>query len=280
MSSLIKYEFRKSYKPYTIGIIIVISLYAYILARINTIDFMKYQNPETYENFFEGLFTVAPAVTYFAILGIGTVVLFIYGITYMSNDLFKDNAYLIHSVPQPGYNIVGSKLIVAVIQMAIWVILMFLTFTHIFSTGISKAPIPIKVDIFAFLVNNVNIVILMMLMFIGTYAGFLITVYFCFALNKSILAHVKYHNLLSTGIFFALVIIMNKIVNAVTRVFTLPVKIPFDVSNIRHFMSMENVHLDIPPSFNLDIAPAILFAAIYIVLFIYTSKLVEERINL
>jgi hypothetical protein len=282
MKNIIKYEWKKSWRTYVTGIAIVFLLYIYILARINFLDFQKLQQ-QHYFGPLESFLNVAPVVTYMGILFIGTIVLIIHGITHMYDDLYKESSYLLYSIPKTGYEIVGSKLILSVLRMGAWVILMFFTATHLISTAMSKSPYDI--NIISILGDNVHILLLIFISMLFMFAFFLITIYFCFVLNKTVFSDIKYRTLLSLVTFFVLLYVINKINYFISSTFTWTVNIPLNITKIKAIadQSIPNLHMNMNSAqngLNIDIIPDIVHLVIFGALFVYTSILVERKLNL
>lgn len=216
MFKLIKYELKSMYKS-ILGIVIAIG----VLSMLSGIIFFV---PDEKAKI---IYTLINSLI-LLVIGIATfVILFINCIKSMSKYLYGSDGYLMFTTPQSGYSIIGSRLIVSLIQIAV-VLAAFLVFVYftLIKGFMSIANLEGMYDIVinAFDINW-QVTIIFILDFILGFVSFLLTVYFSMILGKSIIPIRKHEKLVGFITFIVINSLLNYMSYKISRLITIDIPI-------------------------------------------------------
>lgn len=274
MISYMKYEIKGSYK-YIVGIlalvlILVTGLYAYVSKGIQS---------SSAGDLFIGLSIM--------ILFGTALATFLFIVGSFRKELYEDRGYLTFTLPLTGNQIVGSKLIVALlwffilgIVIAIYNVIMALSFS----------PVELQLsELFSMVFQQISIKAIVYLIVVTVFSGvnMLILIYFSMALSK-----VTFRNKRIGGLWFIVFLILSGIVSygqfAIGEL--LPYFIDLDtfkVGTMDMFNSQVAFELNhgIMMSINSDVLLTNIATSIYsivttVVLFLGTGYLIEKKIDL
>lgn len=248
MFNLVKYELKGYYKDFIIILGVIAALNALLYTRINTW-------PEGSIFAFSLLISFAAAV-----------VVFIWNIRLFSRDLYEDSGYLLFTIPQSGYSILGAKLTTSIIQGLI-VGAVALIFNYI--------SIRENVNLngnFSMIMRNISP------KFIGEsiisslfeYIFFLTTIYFSIALSKVAIKKKRVGKLGAFIIFIVVSIIVTKITDIVINIF--PQTFNLNIMAAKSAIYTSNA---IP----INIAAVILNIMLFILMFMATSYILQNKID-
>lgn len=252
MSKLLKYEFIKKYKTLLVSMIILGILELICIVLINkSIDKA-------------GL----GSLIFFLVGFAGLIFLLVDNINTYKGDLFKKSGYMLFLTPNNGYKILGSKVLTALIENIVGLIIYFLlgvlnlklllnlyTNSGIFDFGAFSINLSIGF-------NDILNVFFICLLIILVWFNFMLSIYLAMTIYKSVLSNVKHGGLIS----FVLFLIINYIVSIVYDLF---LNVIFDIN----FYSITNVKNMLHPSL-------ITFGIVGIILFAVTGYLLDKRVNL
>ncbi|NMM62745.1 hypothetical protein HBE96_08555 [Clostridium sp. P21] len=252
MLNLIKYELKGYTKEIIISLGVIIILNLMLLTRIKVwedgvIVFLSY------------MITCATSIS-----------VFIWNISLFSRDIYKDSGYLLFTLPETGYSILGSKLLTSLIQSivmgAVAILFNFIIFTQITSDWkgiLSKISEVVSPGFIMFTV--VSAVVYMLY--------FLTTVYFSISLSKVAIRNKKLGKLGAFGIFVVLSIIVSEFLSTISKIF--PETFSVDIVSSKLQNTMYGMH-----GVDVNMASLIFQAILFIVLFIATSYILENKIDL
>lgn len=250
MFNLVKYELRGYYKDFIIAISVIALINLLLFTRINV-----WQG---------GAIVAVSSMVSFAAM----VVVFIWNIKVFSRDLYADSGYLLFTLPQSGYSILGSKLIAAILQSAIvGIVAMIFNYISIQNLGDLKLG-------FDYIFKNVNLgsVVFIIIAGIIEYIYFLITIYFSISLSKIAIKKKKVGKLGGFVIFVILSIVVGKITQLLTNIFTQSVNINMFTTQSQLSGYGQNV---IP----VNIAAAVFNAIVFILMFLATAYIIENKLD-
>lgn len=248
MFNLIKYELKGYYKDFIIMIGAIAALNILLFTRINTW-------PQE-----------AVILCSFLISFAAAVVVFIWNIRLFSRDLYEDSGYLLFSLPQSGYSILGSKLITSIVQGLIVGAVAFI-FNYISIQGHSGFNIN-----FGLIMRNISpkFITESIVSSLFEYVYLLTTIYFSIALSKVAIKKKKVGKLGGFIIFIIVSIIVAKITQIIIDIF--PQTYNLDILKVQ---AMANAASAIP----INIAAMILNVILFILMFIVTAYIIENKID-
>ncbi len=246
MFNLIKYELKGYYKDFIIMIGAIAALNILLFTRINTW-------PQEAVIFCSFLISFAAAV-----------VVFIWNIRLFSRDLYEDSGYLLFSLPQPGYSILGSKLITSIVQGLIVGAVAFI-FNYISFHATGKFNIE-----FGLIMRNISpkFITESIVSSLFEYVYLLTTIYFSIALSKVAIKKKKVGKLGGFIIFIIVSIILAKITQIIVDIF--PQTYNLDILKVQ---VAANAASTIP----INIAAMILNVILFILMFIATAYILENK---
>lgn len=249
MDKIIKYEFKTIVKDLIILLGIILALNILILAKVS-----------------EPNVSIGLSVLVFMI---GNIALIIMSISQMNRDLYGDTGYLVFSIPQSGYSILGGKILNMLIQMLI-INLIGCTFMWYFMYK--------QGEILHILTHNLNYGSLATvgIMTVFQYVSLIVTIFFCITLSRVGIKNKKIGKLGAFGVFIVLMIVISKITDLLVKLFPQQVSINL-INNLSFTSANSSVSVT---SYPVNIATGIFDIIFFIAMFIITSKLLENRIEL
>lgn len=242
MLKLIKYEIETVWKDLIMILAVMVLLNLALMTRINVWK----------SNLVLGL----SCLIFFG----GLVAVFISNIRMLTRDLKEDTGYLLFTVPQSGYAIVGEKLIVSLIE--------------IFLTGIIGTCF---IVLFSSLVSGNNLglpSVLQVIVFLYEYASIIMCIYFVIAITRMIMKGRRLSGFVEVALFTALSFVSYKVAEVLNRIF--PQRI--SLSAVTNFqVSSNNVSYGIN-SYN--IASGIFDITVTVVLFVVVAYILEKKIEI
>ncbi|MBU3112482.1 hypothetical protein [Clostridium lacusfryxellense] len=211
-----------------------------------------------------------PALSIVLFVG-AIIVIFISSLKIMSKYLYDDSGYLLFTLPQSGVSIIGSRLITALIQTTIVVLVSFLMFYFNVADDISLE--------FFFKNLKMNLILYGIFNYICMIFYSLTIIYFCMVIGKVALKGKKIGKIGSFIIFIILSMVIGWISVKITTLF--PQNL--DLSNFTINKTAILINSDFTASggnFNINIAQTILDIIIFAGLFIGSSKLIDKKLDL
>lgn len=265
MGNLIKYELKGKSK-YILGAVVLIVLFNVYLIFKGRINASEGISKASFSFGLSSLCIIVSMVVAFAQLA-GS----------FRRDITGDTAYLLFTLPQSGYSILGSKMIIALIDFVIFSVVP--TTMFILNAVFIVPLIPGSKDILTELTKaawiNKGAIISNYLILALIFTQILLLMYFSLVVSKSILKQRKYRKLLSFIIFILTIIVVAKIGGLITNVF--PQTINLGKVGFRPPVeTMMSYRFDS----DINIASMIYEIFIYIMLFIGTGYLMEEKMDL
>lgn len=250
MFNLIKYELKGYYKDFIIILGAIAALNVLLYTRINTWP--------------EG----SVAALSFLITFAAAVVVFIWNIRLFSRDLYEDSGYLLFTLPQSGYSILGAKIITSIVQGLI-VGAVALIFNYISFHGIGQFNIE-----FGLIMRNISpkFIAESIVASLFEYIYFLTTIYFSIALSKVAIKKKKVGKLGGFIIFIIVSIIVAKITQIIVDIF--PQTFNLNILTAQSQLAMYGAHI-IP----INIAAMILNVILFVLMFIATAYIIENKID-
>ncbi|WP_066496749.1 hypothetical protein [Abyssisolibacter fermentans] len=252
MSKLLKYEFIKKYKTLLVSMIILGILELICVVFIN-----------------KSLDKAGLGSLLFFLVGFaGLIFLLVDNINTYKGDLFKKSGYMLFLTPNNGYKILGSKVLTALIENIVGLIIYFLLGVLNLKLLLNLYTDSGIIDLgdFSFNLsigfNDILNVFFICLLIILVWFNFMLSIYLAMTIYKSVLSNVKHGGLIS----FVLFLIINYIVSIVYDLF---LNVIFDIN----FYSITNVKSMLHPSL-------ITFGNVGIILFAVTGYLLDKRVNL
>ena len=192
------------------------------------------------------------------ILGIGgLVVIFISSLTLMSDYLYNDQGYLLFTLPQSGVSLTASRLIAAVIQISIVTIVSVIMFFLIDQGRILNSILQ---------GTEVHEILTSVLMYLWTIVSALTFIYFCMVVGKITFKGKKIGKIGSFIIFFLFSGVRNWLSGINSNFF--PKIVQFDL------LTAFNT------SFTMNVGNTVFEIAIFGILFMATSYLLEHKVDL
>lgn len=199
---------------------------------------------------------------------LGMFVVAVDSINIVRKDLYNDSGYLLFSLPQSGYSIMGAKFIVGIMEIVMFAVFQLLI-SFIFIAPMIKSE-------FWNLVNGLiqvfpDIVFILILIFWGLITLFLM-ISFSLVLSKSILNTKKFGNLASFGVFIAVAVVTGLIQKQLTRIpWTAEFNLPF--TNIGN--------LELSAVSNIINIPEMIFSIVLpVIFFVLAGFLIENKLEM
>lgn len=232
MFSLVKYELKGYFKDFII-----------ILGIITILNMLLYTKMHSWPE--AAIVTVSVLITFGA-----AIIVLIWNIKLFSRDMYEDSGYLLFTIPQNGYSVLGSKLITSIIQ-ALIVGGIALIFNFIFLHNI-----------------NLKLVISGLL----NYISFLTTIYFSIALSKIAIKKRRFGKLGGFVIFVVVFLIIGKVTTIIAETF--PKTFSLDALSIHSQLTLYG-----SSEFSINIATTIFSFILFILMFVATSYVIENKID-
>lgn len=250
MFNLIKYELKGYYKDFII-----------ILGAIAILNLLLFTRTNIWPK--EGIYALSLLITFAAM-----VVVFIWNIRVFGRDMYEDSGYLIFTLPEKGYSILGGKLLTSIIQMVI-VGIVALLFNYI-----NFQNIPNWKSDFYNIVSNINVKLIVFGIFtaIVQYIYFLTTIYFSISLSKVAIKKKKMGKMGAFIIFVILSIVIGKISEILIKAFP-------QTFDINIFSAQTQLTLYGPHVIPINISVVIFDIILFIVMFIAASYIMENKLD-
>lgn len=188
------------------------------------------------------------------------IIIIIEGINMLKEDLFEECGYLTFTIPKKGRTILASKLVLLLLQLSLWAVIS-VGFGSIF---FSKLPYHEMVQI----ETQTDFYFFPTVLFILTaFFNFVLMIHFSLTLTRTLLVNRRYSGLLSIGIFFFLVYLIEKVYYG-----------PF-LNQIRYI----SIHSGIETKINFlsgDYTAVFLNLILIAIFFTATAYLLEKKINI
>jgi len=188
------------------------------------------------------------------------IIIIIEGINMLKEDLFEECGYLTFTIPKKGRTILASKLVLLLLQLSLWAVIS-VGFGSIF---FSKLPYHEMVQI----ETQTDFYFFPTVLFILTaFFNFVLMIHFSLTLTRTLLVNRRYSGLLSIGIFFFLVYLIEKVYYG-----------PF-LNQIRYI----SIHSGIETKINFlsgDYTAVFLNLILIVIFFTATAYLLEKKINI
>ncbi len=252
MINLIRYELKGYAKDFiiTFGIILILNILLY--TRIGV-----WQEPS--------IAVASYMISFSAMVGV-----FIWNIALFTKDMYNDSGYLLFTLPETGYSILGSKILTSLIQNIIVgvaaVAFNFIIFIRIFPKW--KEMLSETVGII-----NPSLIIFAIVSGIIYFLYLLTTIYFSISLSKVAIKNKKFGKLSAFIIFVILSIIVGELTNTIMKIF--PENFTINIISAKSQLLMQSMH-----GIEINIASIIFNAILFIVLFLSTSYILENKIDL
>jgi len=211
MGNLIKYELKGRSKLIIGGII------AFTIANLMLASNYIFKNPNSIQS--DDKFLIISMLFMFLLSFIGIIVVIIDSVNLMRKDLFSDTGYLLFSIPQNGFSIVGAKLIVSLIEFVIYgfftigfVFIHGLLFTSIHSSEILTQIFNKGLPVIA---ENIPYIITFTLEALLSTIIFILSIYLSLTIAKSLLHSNKNGTIISFIVFIVVQIIISKLGNLI-----------------------------------------------------------------
>ena len=259
MLKLIKYELIGKYKAFGILVAIAVILNLALMSRL-----------EVWPN-------AAIVFLSFFILGLAGVVLLIWCINLFSQDLYDDKGYLTYTLPQKGYSILGSKLIVSLIFYIIIYIITGLFIVYFIGREVN---IQMELDSLGIGLSITKLFIIALISMCIQAVTLLMGIYFAISLTRMAITKKRGGKFAAFIVFIIISIINGLITDGLQHLF--PQKISFNVIN-GFKVNMSSAGSDL--LFNSGIIAfnisAIIFGiVIFWVWFFLTSYIIENKVDL
>ncbi|MBV7274393.1 hypothetical protein [Clostridium thailandense] len=250
MFNLIKYELKGYFKDFII-----------ILGIIALINILLYTRMNTWPR---GAIVSLSFLVSFA----AAIVVLIWNIKLFSRDMYEDSGYLLFTLPQTGYSILGSKLITSIIQVLI-VGAVALIFNFISLQSIDNFRNNAQI---VFSNINPNLAPISIISSLINYVFFLTTIYFSISLSKIAIRKRKFGKLGAFVIFVIFSLIVGKITMSISNTFPQSFKLNL-------LSAQSQISLYGPSNISINIAATIFSVMLFILMFIATSYIIENRID-
>lgn len=250
MFNLVKYELKGYYKDFII-----------IIGAMAALNILLYTRTNIWPQ-------AAIAGSSFLISFAAAVVVFIWNIRLFSRDVYEDSGYLLFTLPQSGYSVLGSKIITSLAQGLI-VAAAALLFNYISIRGMSELKIGFG-DLMRVISPQFIAEIIISSLF--EYVYLLTTIYFSVALSKVAIKKKRFGKLSGFIIFIVISIIVAKITDMLVNIF--PQTFNLDIITVQSQLVMYGSH-----SIPVNIAAVILNIILFILMFIGTAYIIENKID-
>lgn len=260
MFKLIKYEIIGKYKALGILSIIIIILNLLLLTRWNS-------------------WGKGPVIALSIMIStVATVVLFIWCIGIFSHDVYDDKGYLTFTIPQSGYSILGSKLIVSLIFS---IIISIVSGIFIYGFTINAVDISKELDTAGVKINIITSVLFVVSMYAESILG-LLEIYFAITITRLAIFRKKLGKFIAFVAFIIEMVILGFVNWGLGKIFPqeLHVKIFNGVSGSIANFSGSGTDI-VTNGISIEIVRDLVFPIVlFIGLFIATSYMIEKKIDL
>ncbi len=246
MFNLIKYELKAYYKDLII-----------MVAAICIVSMLLYTRFGVWQH--DAIVGVSFLISFAAMIAV-----LISNITLFSRDMYSNSGYLLFTLPKTGYSILASKVLTALIQGLI-VGSVAIIFNYI---TISLSPAWSLNLLQALTLIKAKTIVLSIVSSIFQYAYFLVLVYFSISLSKIAIRKKKLGKLSGFVIFIIISLILGKLTTMLMTVFPQE----FNIS----LFTNSNQWIAFP----INIAALIFSIVTFIMLFLGTSYIIENKIDL
>ncbi|MFL0253227.1 hypothetical protein ACJDT4_22735 [Clostridium neuense] len=249
MPNLIKYELKTVWRDLLVILAVIILLNLALLTRINV-----WQSELVFGS---------SCLIYFG----GLVAVFISNIRIFTRDLKEDTGYLLFSVPQSGYSILGGKLVVVLLEFVSSSII-GIAFMYIFSEQLSFK-----------LFNGFNGgSVLQMLGTLYGYISLIIVIYFIIAFTKMIMKGKRLSGLVEVIIFIAFGVISYYLEDIIEKILPQRMNISGGIVNLN--ISSSKISDAAYGNVSFNIANGVLGFIITVILFVATAYILEKKIDI
>ena len=183
MLNLIKYEFSKKYKMFTVFLIATVLANIYFTVKLGQAGF-------------------APLAVF---LALGLLVLYVIDVVQMySKDINKKTGYMVFMTPNSGYKIIISKILTALIEgfvmLTFYIVVLLLNTLLIYGEANNIVILNTTFNSAEF-IQHLFIVLFAAILYL---VQFIMVVYTALTLSKSIFANSKYKGIISFGFFLVI----------------------------------------------------------------------------
>jgi len=210
-----------------------------------------------------------PGLSAFLVLG-AIIVIFISSLKIMSKYLYEDSGYLLFTLPQSGRAIITSRLITALIQISIVVLVSVLMF---------YLNVPDEIPSHFFKDVKVNVIVFNIISYVWGIVYFLLLIYFCMVIGKVVLRGKKIGKVGSFIIFIILAVGIGWLSYKITTI--LPQN--FNLSDFSMTYDNKVLNSDFTISsgaYIINIAQTIFDIITFGGLFIITTYLIDKKLDL
>jgi len=202
MMTLLKYEIYRRWRWLVLRYAALIIIGAILLNRVSSPAYHYEFIGEAISKFF---LTSGESIGKFILTSLVIfMIIIVEGINMLKEDLFEECGYLTFTIPKKGRIILASKLVLLFLQLSFWTIIN-VGFGSIF---FSKLPYREIVQI----ETQINFYFFPIVLFILTaFFNSVLMIHFSLTLTKTLLVNKRYSDLLSIGIFFFLVYLIEKV---------------------------------------------------------------------
>lgn len=243
MLNLVKYEIKTVWKDLLIVLAVMALLNLALITRINV-----WKNDLVF-----GL----SCLIFFG----GLVAVFISNIKIFTRDLKEDTGYLLFTLPQSGYSILGEKLVVSLIEILLTG-MVGIFFIVLFSNLISESGL--KFPSF-----------LQVIVYLYEYASIIIFIYFVVIITKMIMKGRRLSGFVEIVLFTALTFVSYKVDTFLSKIFPQRISLSGAITNFQ--VSSNKVSYG-TNSYN--IASGIFDIIVAVTLFVVIARVLEKKIEL
>lgn len=243
MLNLIKYEIKTVWKDLLIVLAVMALLNLALITRINV-----------WKN---GLVFGMSCLIFFG----GLVAVFISNIKLFTRDLREDTGYLLFTLPESGYSILGEKVIVSLIEILLTGVVgvfFIILFSNLISGDGLKVPSVLQVVVYLY-----------------EYASIIISIYFVVVITKMIMKGRRLSGFVEIALFTALTFVLYKVDTFLDNIFPQRISLSGAITNFH--MSSNKVSYG-TNSYN--IASGIFDLIVTVVLFVVIARVLEKKIEL
>ncbi len=258
MLKLLKFELFRKKTVFLVAALIVLLGQAYTIFKYFQLD-VAYRRFES-----DTVFAI-----FASFLAVGFAILYLVDIiTLLRQDMFKQEGYMLFMTPFNGYQILGAKVLFALIEGAV---IAFIYFAIVLLNAKIMGMLDFKITWdFNF---QESLLLLKILMFaVLAIMEFALTIFLSFALFKSIFTNVRFKGAITFGIFIVINLIKEQLFNLVADIVGKNLDMHYG-----YYHTDAEILTAISPAVNIGILYVLVMSA---VLFIGTGYLLENKINL
>lgn len=268
MLKLLKYELRSK--------LVILAGSGIILALFNILFFIDSFGGNHGFRIFK--YDTGANAVFSMMLGFAAMIVVLVGsITRMEKDLYTETGYLIFTLPERGYSILGAKLTASFIEIVAFSILniIFFILQIIPNIDMNQNDIRVLSDLIK---ENFKLILFTLFMIILSLITFILMVYFSLVSVRSFFNKRKLGKAASFCVFIGLSILIGLIGSFLVKVFPQTVTLHFlNGSNIQ--ILTRSIEINTIGEADLNIASFIFNLALPVILFISTSYLIEKRVD-